>query len=51
MTNSIYGISRGEGLKYKYIDLLENRISKEDSRTGDEIAADIIQRLELRFKE
>ena len=51
MTNSIRGIVQGEALKYKYIDLLRNDIPEEDKRTGDEIAADVIKELGLRFEE
>lgn len=51
MTNSIRGIGRGESLEYMYLDLLNRKIPKEDTRTGDEIAADVVNKLGLRFEE
>jgi hypothetical protein len=49
--NSIYGIGRGEILKYKYSDLISGNTPAEDTRTGNEIAANVIDRLGLRFEE
>lgn len=51
MTNSIRGAVRGEMLKYQYIDLLNGTTPTEDTRTGTEIAADIISKYGLRFEE
>ena len=38
-------------LKYQYIDLLNGTTPTEDTRTGTEIAADIISKYGLRFEE
>jgi hypothetical protein len=51
VTNSIRGISRGESMVREYVELLDNRKSVEDNRNGNEIAADIINKLGLRFEE
>lgn len=48
MTNAIHGIGNGEVQKYRYIDLLSGNIPKEDDRSGDEIAADVIKTLGLK---
>ena len=50
MTNSIRGIGSGEVLKYRYLDLLNGKTPTEDNRTGDEIAADIMDKCGLRFE-
>ena len=51
MTNTVRGINRGETLKYEYMDLLKGELPKEDSRNGDEIAADVINNLGLKVTE
>ena len=48
MTNSVRGIARGESLKYEYVDLLKGDLPKEDNRSGDEIAADVINSIGLK---
>ena len=48
MTNTVRGINRGETLKYEYADLLKGELPKEDNRSGDEIAADVINSIGLK---
>ena len=49
VTESLRGIPRGSYVTNSYFDIIEGRV-KVDARSGDEIAADIINRHGLRFK-
>ena len=48
MTSAVHGIGSGEKLKYRYVDLLKGEVPEEDNRSGDEIAADVINSIGLK---
>lgn len=49
MTDSIYYQARNKGLNQRYITLLNGTKEPVDNRSGDEIAADVITRMGLKF--
>ena len=50
MSSTLYWQSRGKGLAHAYKDIIYGT-TKEDDRSGDEIAADVIAKLGLKVKE
>lgn len=49
ITDAIYYYARKQVLNYRYSELFEKM--NVDNRTGDEVAADIINRIGLRFND
>ena len=49
VANSLMGLSRGSGYSMTLYDMFNQPPA--DNRTGDEIAADVMQRAGLKFKE
>lgn len=48
MSDSIHAYAQNKGLTIRWVDLQE--YGTKDTRTGDQIAADFIQRAGLKFK-
>ena len=48
ISDTLYQYSQNQRLSMRYIDLLKTRV---DTRSGDEIAIDVINAAGLRFKE
>ena len=49
LLENVASISRGKYIPVKWYDIINHRESNEEERTGDEIAADIINRIGLKF--
>lgn len=51
VTDSLYYAKRDSMLSNRFYDIVNRQVQKQDDRTGDEIAADIINRMGLECHE
>lgn len=49
MTDSLYYIGQGKSLAKRYAEIIGLEKKEADNRTGDEIAADVINRMGLKL--
>ena len=50
ITDSLYGLGQGKAMSKRWIEMLDERDKKPDTRTGDEIALYVIENAGLKFK-